>query len=139
MSFACQGFVSYCAQQFITTKNGQPQTTTPGNQGAKGDANEVLEIVNVPFNSAGLFTDGFDLETQYDFALSGWDVPGGFVVRSLINRTSKFIADPNQPGLFAREMAGVLGGGFNSTCRRRRTRLRRNRWMRSLQSVRGFR
>ncbi|HEX4272119.1 MAG TPA: TonB-dependent receptor plug domain-containing protein [Rhizomicrobium sp.] len=109
-----QGFTIYCSQQFITTKNGQPQTTTPGNQGAKGDPNEIIEIVGVPFNTAGLFTDGFDLESQYDFDLDAWDVPGSFALRSLINHTMKFIADPNRPGQYAREQAGVLGGGFTS-------------------------
>ncbi|HEX4272240.1 MAG TPA: TonB-dependent receptor, partial [Rhizomicrobium sp.] len=109
-----QGFTSYCSQQFIATKDGTPQTTALGHQGAKGDANEVLAIVAVPFNSAGLLTDGFDVESQYNFELNDWNVPGQFSVRSLVNHTMKFLADPGVAGQFVSEKAGVLGGGFNS-------------------------
>jgi outer membrane receptor protein involved in Fe transport len=109
-----QGFQQYCGQDFIATANGQPLTTTLGNTGAKGDPNEVLAIVAVPFNTAGLLTDGFDIESSYQFDLEDWDVPGNFLVRSLVNHTSKFLSDPGIPGQFTQERAGVLGGGFNS-------------------------
>ena len=109
-----QGFTQYCSQQFIATANGQAPTSTAGNRGAKGDPNEVLAIVAVPFNTAGLLTDGFDFEFSYQFDLEDWDIPGNFLVRSLVNRTSKFLADPGIPGQFTQERAGVLGGGFNS-------------------------
>jgi outer membrane receptor protein involved in Fe transport len=109
-----QGFTSYCSQQFIATKNGLPQTAVAGNTGDKGNPNEVLAIVAVPFNSAGLLTDGFDVESQYNFELNDWNVPGQFSVRSLVNHTMKFLADPGVAGQFVSEKAGVLGGGFNS-------------------------
>ncbi|HEU4548562.1 MAG TPA: TonB-dependent receptor [Rhizomicrobium sp.] len=110
-----QGISAYCSQQFIQTKNGQPQTTAVGNQGLVGDPNQVLSITGVPFNSAGLLTDGFDIEASYQFDLQDWDVPGDFVARILANHTMKFISDPLQAGQFATEAAGVLGGGFNSS------------------------
>jgi outer membrane receptor protein involved in Fe transport len=109
-----QGISAYCSQQFIQTANGQPQTGAVGNQGLVGDPNQVLSITAVPFNSAGLLTDGFDVEASYQFDLQDWDVPGDFVVRLLANHTMKFISDPLQTGQFATERAGVLGGGFNS-------------------------
>ena len=109
-----QGISSYCSQQFIQTANGQPQTGAVGNQGLAGDPNQVLSITAIPFNSAGLLTDGFDVEASYQFDLQDWDVPGDFVARLLANHTMKFISDPFQPGQYASENAGVLGGGFNS-------------------------
>jgi outer membrane receptor protein involved in Fe transport len=109
-----QGISSYCSQQFIQTANGQPQTGAAGNQGLVGDPNQVLSITAIPFNSAGLVTDGFDVEASYQFDLQDWDVPGDFVVRLLANHTMKFISDPLQAGQYASERAGVLGGGFNS-------------------------
>jgi outer membrane receptor protein involved in Fe transport len=109
-----QGIAVYCSQQFIQTKNGQPQTTAAGNQGLVGDPNQVLSITAIPFNSAGLLTDGFDIESSYQFDLENWDLPGDFIVRLLANHTMKFISDPLQPGQYATETAGVLMGGFNS-------------------------
>jgi iron complex outermembrane recepter protein len=106
------GITQYCAQQFIATKNGLPQTVA--SPGAKGDANEVLSIVAVPFNSAGLLTDGFDIESQYNFELNDWNIPGQFSLRSLVNHTMKFLSDPGVAGQYTAEKAGVLGGGFNS-------------------------
>jgi outer membrane receptor protein involved in Fe transport len=114
-SLCYQGISAYCSQQFIQTKNGQPQTKTPGSQGGVGDANQVLSITGIPFNSAGLLTDGFDVEASYQFDLINWGVPGDFMARMLANHTMKFIADPLQPGQYATEAAGVLGGGFNSS------------------------
>ncbi|MCP5410556.1 MAG: TonB-dependent receptor [Alphaproteobacteria bacterium] len=107
-----QGITAYCSQRFIQTANGQPQTAA--NPGTAGSANAVLSITNVPFNSAGLLTDGFDIEASYQFDLIDWDVPGDFTVRLLANHTMKFISDPLQAGQYATESAGVLGGGFNS-------------------------
>ncbi len=110
-----QGFSQYCAQNFIATKNGQPQSLTPGATGDKGNGNEVLAIVAVPFNSAGLLTDGFDIESSYTFGLDDWDLPGNFTLRSLVNHTSKFLSDPGVSGQFTSERAGAyLSGGFNS-------------------------
>ncbi|HEX3756483.1 MAG TPA: TonB-dependent receptor, partial [Rhizomicrobium sp.] len=110
-----QGFSQYCSQQFIPTANGQPQTTTIGNTGDKGDHNQVLAIVAVPFNSAGLLTDGFDIESAYAFDLNDWNVPGNFTLRSLVNHTMKFLSDPGVPGQYTTERAGAyLNGGFNS-------------------------
>ncbi|MBN9588864.1 MAG: TonB-dependent receptor, partial [Alphaproteobacteria bacterium] len=110
-----QGITSYCSQTFIQTANGQPQTGAAGNQGLVGQPNQVLSITSVPFNSAGLLTDGFDVEASYQFDLQDWDVPGDFVARILANHTMKFISDPLQAGQYASERAGVLGGGFNSS------------------------
>ncbi len=102
----------YC--NLIVTANGAPLSTTVGAQGLIGQANAVTQIKQLPFNSAGFLTDGFDIESSYQFDLQDWNVPGDFVLRALVNHTSKFLYDPGIPLQFTQERAGVLGGGFNS-------------------------
>ena len=51
-----------------------------------------------PFNAASIVTDGFDFEASYQFDLEDYDVPGAFVLRSLINHTSKYILDTGVVG-----------------------------------------
>jgi hypothetical protein len=109
------GFTAFCGQDAITTANGQVQTTTPGNTGAVGNPNSLVSVHSKAFNAASLVTDGFDLEASYQFDLQDYDVPGSFVLRSLVNHVSKFISDSGIPGTQRNtELAGVLNGGGNS-------------------------
>ncbi|HVV28522.1 MAG TPA: TonB-dependent receptor [Rhizomicrobium sp.] len=109
------GFTTYCAQDAITTANGQPQTATLGNTGFIGDPNVVTAVHSKAFNAASLLTDGFDIEASYQFDLQDYDIPGQFVVRSLANHVSKFISDSGIPGTQRnQELAGFVGGGGNS-------------------------
>jgi iron complex outermembrane receptor protein len=67
------------------------------------------------FNAASYLTDGFDLEASYQFGLEDYDIPGNFVMRSLITHVSKFISDTGIPGTQRNvELAGAVGGGGNS-------------------------
>ena len=108
-----RGFSTYCGQSQITTANGVNQSVA--NPGAVGSPNQVTAIASKVFNQAGLLTDGFDIESSYQFDLNEWDVPGNFVLRSLINHVSKFISNPGVIGAAANvELAGALAGGNNS-------------------------
>ena len=57
-----------------------------------------------------LTTDGFDLEASYQFDLQDYDVPGNFVLRSLVNHTSKYISDTRHPGHPAECRTGRYAG-----------------------------
>jgi iron complex outermembrane recepter protein len=104
-----QGVQSFCQQSAITTANGVNQG--PGNPGAVGTAGQIQSVASEAFNAASLLTDGFDLESSYQFDLQDYDVPGSFQLRSLINHTSKFISDTGIPGTQRNvELAGSLGG-----------------------------
>jgi outer membrane receptor protein involved in Fe transport len=106
-------FQQFCGQNAITTANGVNQG--PGNPGASNTAGQLTSIQLQSFNAASLDTDGFDLESSYQFDLQDYDVPGSFVFRSLINHTSKYISDSGIPGTQRNtELAGVLNGGGNS-------------------------
>jgi hypothetical protein len=110
-----QGQTAFCAQNAITTSNGQPQTTTLGNTGVAGDPNGVTAIASQPFNAASLLTDGMDIEASYQFDLENYDVPGRFELRSLATHVSKFISDSGIVGTQRNvELAGALSGGGNS-------------------------
>ncbi|HEX4272955.1 MAG TPA: TonB-dependent receptor [Rhizomicrobium sp.] len=101
---------TFCNTQAITTANGQPQSASnpAGGQG-------IISVSSEAFNSGSLVTDGFDLESSYQFDLQDYDVPGSFTLRSLINHTSKFITDTGILGTQRNvELAGDLGGGGNS-------------------------
>jgi iron complex outermembrane receptor protein len=111
------GFATYCAQDAITTANGQPQTLGPplSNTGIAGAPNAVNAVSSKAFNSSSYLTDGFDLEASYQFDMQEYDVPGNFMLRSLITHVSKFISDSGIPGTQRNvELAGSLGGGGNS-------------------------
>jgi outer membrane receptor protein involved in Fe transport len=107
------GFNAYCQQDAITTANGVNQG--PGNPGAAGTAGALTAVHSKAFNAATLTTDGIDLEASYQFDLQDYDIPGSFVLRSLVNHTSKFITDSGIPGTQRNvELAGAVGGGGNS-------------------------
>jgi outer membrane receptor protein involved in Fe transport len=107
------GFQTFCQQDAITTSNGVNQSAA--NPGAAGTPNALVTIHQKAFNAATLTTDGFDLESSYQFDLQDYDIPGSFVLRSLVNHTSKFITDSGIPGTQRNvELAGALGGGGNS-------------------------
>jgi iron complex outermembrane receptor protein len=114
------GFDAFCQQDAITTANGVNQSVAnPGGPPAPGFVgnvpNQITAVASKAFNAASLLTDGFDIEAGYQFDLQQYDVPGNFVVRSLINHTSKFISDTGIPGTQRNiELAGALGGGGNS-------------------------
>jgi hypothetical protein len=108
------GFTLYCGQDAITTANGVNQNVDP-NRGRAGTANELVSVHSKAFNSSSYLTDGFDLEASYQFDLQDYDVPGNFVLRSLITHVSKFISDTGIPGTQRNtELAGAVGGGGNS-------------------------
>jgi iron complex outermembrane recepter protein len=107
------GITSFCQQQAITTANGVNQG--PGNPGAANTAGQVSAIASEVFNASSLLTDGFDLESSYQFDLQDYDVPGSFTLHSFINHTSKYISDTGIPGTQRNvELAGAVGGGGNS-------------------------
>ena len=107
-------FQQFCGQNAITTANGVNQG--PNNSGASNTPGQLTSIQLQAYNAASLDTDGFDLESTYQFDLQDYDVPGSFVLRSLINHTSKYISDSGIPGTQRNvELAGNLGGGGNSS------------------------
>jgi hypothetical protein len=70
--------------------------------------------VVAPANAASLVTDGFDLEASYQFDLQDYDVPGNFVMRSLVNHTSKYILNLGIPGAqINTELTGNVSAGNN--------------------------
>jgi iron complex outermembrane recepter protein len=104
---------AFCNQQGITTANGINQSAT--NVGAVNTPSALVAVASEAFNAATETTDGFDLESSYQFDLQDYDVPGSFTLRSLINHTSKFITDSGIAGTQRNvELAGDLGGGGNS-------------------------
>ena len=107
------GFTQFCSQQAITTANGVAQSAA--NPGAANTPGQLSAIASEAFNAASLITDGFDLESSYQFDLQDYDVPGSFTLHSFINHTSKFISDTGIPGTQRNvELAGFVGGGGNS-------------------------
>src|SRR4029078_5866334 len=79
-------------------------------------ASQVLAIVASPFNAASIVTDGIDIEAGYQFDLQDYDVPGTFVLRSLVNHTSKYILDPNLPAVQRnQELVGNVSAGNNGS------------------------
>ena len=126
------GFTAFCGQDAITTSNGINQSATnpggPCNLNAPAPctvggtyssagtvASQLTAVHSKAFNAASLLTDGFDIEASYQFDLQDYDVPGTFVLRSLVNHISKFISDTGIPGTQRnQELAGNVGGGGNS-------------------------
>jgi len=107
------GFTLFCGQDAITTANGVNQSTA--NPGITNTPGQLVSVHSKAFNAATLTTDGFDLEASYQFDLQDYDVPGSFVLRSLVNHTTKFITDTGIPGTQRNvELAGAIGGGGNS-------------------------
>jgi len=117
------GNALFCSQNAIQTANGQPQQNILGQTGIATDANAVTAIASQAFNAASLTTDGLDIESSYQFDLQDYDVPGTFMLRSLVNHVSKFILDSGVAGTQRnQELAGCVGsclslgggGGGNS-------------------------
>jgi len=105
---------SFCNQDAITTANGVNQSVAA--PGAAGSANALQAIASKVFNFGSIVTDGFDVEASYQFDLQDYDVPGNFVLRSLVTHVSKFIVDSGIPGTQRNtEIAGSLGGGGGSS------------------------
>ena len=109
----------FCSQTFIKTANGVNQSAAaPGGGPAPTFSpavpNQIFQIVVAPANAASLVTDGFDLEASYQFDLQDYDVPGNFVLRSLVNHTSKYILNLGIPGAQANsELVGNVAAGNN--------------------------
>jgi iron complex outermembrane receptor protein len=95
------GLTSYCSA-IIVAGGANPATTTNWTQ------------VNTQFfNIASLDTDGFNLESSYQFSLDNWDVlpiPGNFSLRVLATYIDKFI---QYSGLAA--VATINQAGSNSS------------------------
>jgi outer membrane receptor protein involved in Fe transport len=77
---------------------------------------QVFAIVASPFNAASITTDGFDFEASYQFDLEDYDVPGAFVLRSLVNHTSKYLLVPALAGVQRnQELVGNVSAGNNGS------------------------
>ena len=62
---------------------------------------------------ASIVTDGFNMETSYQFSLADWDVmpiPGSFTLRALGTFVDKFIFVPGVPGGITVNSAGSNDG-----------------------------
>ena len=108
-----------CSTQFIRTANNIPQSAAnPGGPltGSGIVPSSVFAIVAPTFNAATVTTDGFDFEAGYTFDLQDYDVPGTFVLRSLVNHTSKYILDTGIPGTQRNsELVGNVSNGNNGS------------------------
>ncbi|HTC84736.1 MAG TPA: TonB-dependent receptor, partial [Rhizomicrobium sp.] len=74
-----------------------------------------LQVNTQFFNVASTVTDGFNLETSYQFSLDGWDfmpVPGGFTLRALATYVTKFVTNPGVPGGIIVNSAGANDGNI---------------------------
>jgi outer membrane receptor protein involved in Fe transport len=94
-------FGNNCSTAVIRTNDNIPQSVAHPGGPLTGSAivpGSVFAIVAQPFNAASIVTDGFDLEASYQFDLEDYDVPGSFVLRSLVNHTSKYILDTGVVG-----------------------------------------
>ncbi len=109
-----QGDPNYCGQDVITTANGVNQSAAnPGGPPGPGFVgmvpNQVTNIHAKPFNASSVITDGFDIESGYQFDLLDYEVPGQFALRSLASHVSKYIFDTGIPGTQRNvELAGYL-------------------------------
>jgi iron complex outermembrane recepter protein len=105
-----QGFTTFCQQNAILTANGVNQSASNTEAGTG-----IVAVASKDFNFGYIDTDGFDFESAYQFDLQDYDVPGTFMLRSLVNHVSKFIVDTGIIGTQRNvEIAGALGGGGNS-------------------------
>jgi iron complex outermembrane recepter protein len=92
----------YCSA-IITAQGTTPFTLPP----------QWLQVNTQFFNVASVVTDGFNLETSYQFSLADWDfmpVPGGFTLRALATYVDKFITNPGTPGGIIINTAGSNDG-----------------------------
>jgi iron complex outermembrane receptor protein len=113
LCFNSGGTSPFCSTTFIGTGNGVAQSAS--NQGTPNTPSSLAYVASIAFNSATLDTDGFDLESSYQFDLQDYDIPGSFTLHSFINHTSKFVTDSGIAGTQRNvELAGLLNGGGNS-------------------------
>lgn len=92
------GLTQYCSA--IITAAGTTYSTVPP---------QWLQVNTQYFNVASIVTDGFNLETSYQFSLADWDVmpiQGGFTLRALATYVDKFITNPGIPGGITVNSAG---------------------------------
>jgi len=92
----------YCSA-IITAAGTTPQTLPP----------QWLQVNTQAFNVASIITDGFNLETSYQFSLADWGfmpIPGGFTVRALATYVDKFITNSTNAGGFVINTAGSNDG-----------------------------
>ncbi|HEY8253707.1 MAG TPA: TonB-dependent receptor, partial [Rhizomicrobium sp.] len=114
LCFNSGGTSIFCNQDAITTANGVNQSAA--NPGITNTPGQLTAVASKAFNAATLTTDGFDLESSYQFDLQNYDIPGSFTFRSLVNHTSKYISDSGIPGTQRNvELAGNLNGSGGST------------------------
>jgi outer membrane receptor protein involved in Fe transport len=110
-------FGNNCSVDVIRTANNIPQSATNPGGPVTGSAivpSSVFAIVAQPFNAASIVTDGFDFEASYQFDLEDYDIPGAFVLRSLVNHTSKYILDTGVVGTPRfQELVGNVGNANN--------------------------
>jgi iron complex outermembrane receptor protein len=92
----------YCTA-IITAGGTTPATIPP----------QWLQVNTQFFNVASTVTDGFNMETSYQFSLDDWSfmpIPGGFTLRALGTYVSKFITNPGIPGGIVVNTAGSNDG-----------------------------
>jgi iron complex outermembrane receptor protein len=108
-----------CSIQLIRTSNSKQQSFTNlggplSGGGVAADGSQIFAIRSQPFNAGSILTDGIDIEAGYQFDLEDYDVPGTFVLRSLVNHTSKYILDQAIPGTQRNsELVGNVSSGNN--------------------------
>jgi iron complex outermembrane receptor protein len=96
------GLTQYCSS-IVTAAGTTPFTFPP----------QWLQANTQFFNVASIVTDGFNLETSYQFSLDDWSpmpIPGSFTIRALVTHVSKFITNPGVPGGIIVESAGANDG-----------------------------
>jgi len=114
LCFNSGGTSIFCNQDAITTANGVNQSAA--NPGITNTPGQLTAVHSKAFNAATLTTDGFDLESSYQFDMQEYDIPGSFTLRSLVNHTSKYISDSGIPGTQRNvELAGNLNGSGGSS------------------------
>jgi iron complex outermembrane receptor protein len=101
------GLSQYCSA-IITAAGTTPFTFPP----------QWLQVNTQFFNVASIVTDGFNLETSYQFSLEDWNVisiPGGFTIRALATYVDKYITNPGIPGGIVVNSAGANDGNTPHT------------------------
>jgi outer membrane receptor protein involved in Fe transport len=96
------GLTQYCSA-IITAAGTTPFTFPP----------QWLQVNTQFYNVASTVTDGFNLETSYQFSLDEWGfmpIPGHFSLRALATYVSKFIVNPGIPGGIVVDSAGANDG-----------------------------
>jgi len=98
------GLTQYCSA--IVTPAGQTPFTFPA---------QWLQVNTQFFNVASTVTDGFNIESSYQFSLEDWDmmsIPGSFTLRALGTYVTKFVENPGVPGGIIVNSAGANDGSI---------------------------